>query len=125
MRPVTVQTTTHKREVVGHGNLFIVIGKDYPECFIHVSKADPCTRANAEAIARLVSVALQGGVAPAEVIKQLKGISCHPFPGKPKSIADAVAQCLEAEYGVSTEPLPEREQGLQSMSSSDTQSCMG
>ena len=75
----------------GEGKLF--------EIFNQIGKAGGCVASQSEAIGRLVSLAFRSGVEPEDVIKQLKGISCH-IPvwhqaGKVLSCADAIAKSIE------------------------------
>jgi ribonucleoside-diphosphate reductase alpha chain len=73
------------------GNLF--------EIFNQIGKAGGCAASQSEAIGRLVSLAFRSGVEPEDVVRQLKGISCH-MPvwyreGKILSCSDAVAKAVE------------------------------
>jgi len=73
------------------GNLF--------EIFNQIGKAGGCAASQSEAIGRLVSLALRSGIEPGDVIRQLKGISCHTpvwyREGKILSCSDAVAKAIE------------------------------
>ena len=64
-----------------------------------MGKAGGCAASQSEAIGRLVSLAFRSNIAPEEVIKQLKGISCHEptwhSSGKILSCSDAIAKALE------------------------------
>lgn len=85
------------------GKLYVTINRDEKglfEIFNQMGKAGGCAASQSEAIGRLVSLALRSGVRPAEIIKQLKGISCHrpAWVGngaKILSCADAVAKAIE------------------------------
>ncbi len=88
----------------GCGNLYVTVNEDEEgrpfEVFTQIGKAGGCAASQCEAIGRLTSLALRSGVEPAEVIKQLKGISCHlpVFAGEGEKIlscSDAVAKALE------------------------------
>ena len=48
------------------------------EVFGALGKAGGCDSAQLEAISRLVSLALRSGIDPANVIEQLRGITCCP-----------------------------------------------
>lgn len=64
---------------VGCGNLYVTVNtqNDVPfEIFTHMGKAGACVSAQAEAVARLVSLAHRVGVDPKEIADQLRGISC-------------------------------------------------
>ena len=45
---------------------------------LRMGKAGGCDSAQLEAISRLVSLALRSGIDPANVIEQLRGITCCP-----------------------------------------------
>jgi ribonucleoside-diphosphate reductase alpha chain len=85
------------------GKLYVTINRDDKgifEVFNQMGKAGGCAASQSEALGRLVSLALRSGVQPEEIIKQLKGISCH-LPswggngGKILSCADAVGKAIE------------------------------
>ncbi|MBP2668873.1 MAG: ribonucleoside-diphosphate reductase, adenosylcobalamin-dependent [Deltaproteobacteria bacterium] len=85
------------------GKLYVTINRDEKgifEVFNQMGKAGGCAASQSEAIGRLVSLALRSGVQPENIIKQLKGISCH-LPswggngGKILSCADAVSKAIE------------------------------
>lgn len=87
----------------GCGNLYVTVNEDGGgklfEIFNQIGKAGGCVASQSEAIGRLVSLAFRSGVEPEDVIKQLKGISCH-IPvwhqaGKVLSCADAIAKSIE------------------------------
>ena len=89
----------------GCGNLYVTINKDKDEkpfeVFTNIGKAGGCAASQAEAIGRLISLALRSGIEPQEIVKQLKGISCHSpvwaSNGKITSCSDAIAKAIEAE----------------------------
>lgn len=89
----------------GCGNLYVTINKDQDgrlfEVFTNIGKAGGCAASQAEAIGRLISLALRSGIEPQEIVKQLKGISCHApvwsSNGKITSCSDAIAKAIEAE----------------------------
>ncbi len=89
----------------GCGNLYVTINKDANnnpfEVFTNIGKAGGCAASQAEAIGRLISLALRSGIDPEQIVKQLKGISCYApawtAQGKITSCADAIAKALEAE----------------------------
>jgi ribonucleoside-diphosphate reductase alpha chain len=84
----TIYVTVNEDE---HGHLF--------ELFTHMGKAGGCASSQAEAIGRLVSLALRSNIEPEVIIKQLKGITCHNQTwangGKITSCSDAIAKALE------------------------------
>jgi len=87
----------------GCGNLYVTVNEDEEgslfEIFNQIGKAGGCAASQSEAIGRLVSLAFRSGVEPEDVIRQLKGISCHTpvwyKEGKILSCADAVAKAIE------------------------------
>ena len=68
------------------------------EVFCGMGKAGGCESSQIEAIGRLISLALRSGVAPIQVIRQLKGIRCNkPFGVGKKAVlscADCIAKTL-------------------------------
>lgn len=101
-RPAVVTGYTYKIGT-SYGNLYITINEDekgYPfEIFTHMGKAGGFFAAKAEAISRLVSLALRSGVDIKEVIDQLKGIR-DPSPtwgdeGLVLSLPDAIGKILD------------------------------
>ncbi|MBF0473688.1 MAG: vitamin B12-dependent ribonucleotide reductase [Nitrospirae bacterium] len=101
-RPDVIKGTTHCIKT-GCGNLYVTINANENnspfEIFNHIGKAGGCAASQSEAIGRLLSLALRCDIAVDQVIKQLKGISCHQpswaSVGKISSCADAVAKALE------------------------------
>ncbi|MEW6053770.1 MAG: vitamin B12-dependent ribonucleotide reductase [Nitrospirota bacterium] len=87
----------------GCGNLYVTINEDEEghlfELFTSMGKAGGCAASQSEAIGRLVSLAFRSNIEPDEVIKQLKGISCHSPTwyegGRIMSCSDAIARALE------------------------------
>ena len=87
----------------GCGNLYVTVNEDEDgnpfEIFNQIGKAGGCAASQSEAIGRLVSLAFRSGVTPIEIVRQLKGISCHTpvwyREGKVLSCADAVAKAIE------------------------------
>ncbi|MFN3396245.1 MAG: vitamin B12-dependent ribonucleotide reductase [Thermodesulfovibrionales bacterium] len=94
----------------GCGNIYVTINEDEKghlfELFTSMGKAGGCAASQAEAIGRLVSLAFRSNIDPAEVVKQLKGISCHQQTwsngGKILSCSDAIAKAIE-KYNQKTE----------------------
>jgi ribonucleoside-diphosphate reductase alpha chain len=69
------------------------------EVFTQLGKSGGCTASQAEAVSRLISLALRSGISQEELLYQLKGIRC-PSPtlaegGAILSCADAIAKALE------------------------------
>jgi ribonucleoside-diphosphate reductase alpha chain len=87
----------------GCGNLYVTVNEDKEgnlfEIFNQIGKAGGCAASQSEAIGRLVSLAFRAGIEPADIIRQLKGISCHTpvwyREGKILSCSDAVAKAIE------------------------------
>jgi ribonucleoside-diphosphate reductase alpha chain len=87
----------------GCGNLYVTVNEDEEgklfEIFNQIGKAGGCAASQSEAIGRLASLAFRSGIEPEDIIRQLKGISCH-MPvwyreGKILSCSDAVAKAIE------------------------------
>lgn len=87
----------------GCGKLYVTINHDDEgpfEIFANMGKAGGCVASQAEAIARLVSLAFRCRVPSDEVVRQLKGIRCHRPAWEAGgrqilSCADAVAKAIE------------------------------
>ena len=101
-RPETVKGTTRLMKT-GCGHLYITINEDDRgnlfELFTHMGKAGGCAASQAEAIGRLVSLAFRSNIESEEIIKQLKGISCHSPAwvdgGRISSCSDAISKAVE------------------------------
>jgi ribonucleoside-diphosphate reductase alpha chain len=105
-RPRARQDVIHgstRKIRTGCGNLYVTLNEDEDgnlfEIFNQIGKAGGCAASQSEAIGRLVSLAFRSGVEPEDVVRQLKGISCH-MPvwyreGKILSCSDAVAKAVE------------------------------
>ncbi|MGZ3514835.1 MAG: vitamin B12-dependent ribonucleotide reductase [Thermodesulfobacteriota bacterium] len=87
----------------GCGNLYVTVNEDEEgklfEIFNQIGKAGGCAASQSEAIGRLVSLAFRSGIEPEDIVRQLKGISCHTpvwyREGKILSCSDAVARAIE------------------------------
>ena len=105
-RPDLVYGFTQKVRT-GHGLMYVTIneveGKPF-EVFATIGKSGRSTTAKAEAIGRLVSLALRSGIGVKEIVAQIKGIGGEaPMfqPGKQgqiQSIPDAISWVLENRY---------------------------
>ena len=103
-RPDIVYGFTQKVRT-GLGELYLTVnevnGKPF-EVFATIGRSGRSITAKAEAIGRLVSLALRSGVHVSEIVKQLKGIGGeHPVfqkKGMLLSIPDAVSWVLENRY---------------------------
>ncbi len=110
-RPDVVQGFTQKVQT-GLGGMYLTVnevdGKPF-EVFATIGKSGRSITAKAEAIGRLVSLALRSGVSVRDVVSQIKGIGGeHPvFRGKGLllSIPDAIAWVLENRYLQGTKPV--------------------
>jgi ribonucleoside-diphosphate reductase alpha chain len=112
-RPETIQGIT-RRMRTGHGNMYITINVDEHgqpfEVFATAGKAGSCDSALTDAVARLMSVALRSGVDPEEIVRQLRGITCHPNWDEGQLILsgpDAIAIALDKQLQARA-PSPER-----------------
>ncbi len=103
-RPDVLYGFTQKVQT-GLGTLYLTVnevdGKPF-EVFATIGKSGRSITAKAEAIGRLVSLALRSGIEVEEIVRQLKGIGGeHPVfqkKGLLLSIPDAVAWVLESHY---------------------------
>lgn len=104
-RPDALHSTTYKI-TTGLGRLYITItwfeGKPF-EVFCSIGKSGYSAMADAEAIGRLISLALRSGIEATEIVSQLKGIGgADPAFHNGiliQSIPDAIAQVLEKHTG--------------------------
>ncbi len=100
-RPGALEGRTRKKPT-GCGALYVTINDDENgpfELFAQIGKAGGCAASQAEAIGRLISLALRAGVEPASIVKQLRGVRC-PSPAWEEgklvlSCADAISKALE------------------------------
>jgi ribonucleoside-diphosphate reductase alpha chain len=117
-RPYVTRGSTQRIET-GCGHLYVTINEDERglcEVFTQMGKSGGCTASQAEAVGRLMSLALRSGIEPEAIVKQLKGIRC-PSPlwqpgGMVLSCSDAVAKALERfvkERGVVEQAAPSAE----------------
>ncbi|MFW6192337.1 MAG: LAGLIDADG family homing endonuclease, partial [Gemmatimonadota bacterium] len=120
-RPEALRGYTRKIESP-LGTMYVTINEDMEgrpfEVFVNLGKAGGAAMADAEAIGRLISLALRSGIPLPKVHKQLRGISSDRAVGygddKVLSTPDAVAQVLEqylAEKAGEQQELPIREPG--------------
>ncbi len=104
-RPASLPSVTDKIKT-GFGNLYVTItfknGKPF-EVFSSIGKSGYSTMADAEALGRMISLALRSGVEAEDVITQLKGIGgSEPVfseAGLIQSIPDAIAKVMENHIG--------------------------
>jgi ribonucleoside-diphosphate reductase alpha chain len=104
-RPDTLNSITDKIKT-GFGNLYVTttfFNQKPFEVFASIGKSGYSTMADAEAIGRLISLALRTGVDPKEIVSQIKGIGgsdpVFTEGGLVTSIPDAVAKVLERHFG--------------------------
>ncbi len=103
-RPDVVYGFTQKVQT-GLGIMYVTVnemdGKPF-ELFTTIGKSGRSITAKAEAIGRLVSLALRSGISVLEIVRQIKGIGGeHPIfqkKGLLLSIPDAIASVLENRY---------------------------
>jgi ribonucleoside-diphosphate reductase alpha chain len=101
-RPEKLRGTTHRLETP-LGTMFVNITEDDKnqpfEVFITLGKAGGSAMADAEAMGRLISLALRSGIPIMQVHKQLRGISSDRAvglgPNKVLSVPDAIGIALE------------------------------
>ena len=101
-RPDTLRGTTIRKETP-LGVMFVNITEDEKgapfEVFINLGKAGGSAMADAEAMGRLISLALRSGIPLMEIHRQLRGISSDKAvglgPNKVLSVPDAVGIALE------------------------------
>jgi len=117
-RPEVVYGFTHKVST-GLGTLYLTVnevdGNPF-EVFATIGRSGRSITAKAEAIGRLVSLALRSGIPVGDVVRQLKGIGGeHPVfqkKGLLLSIPDAVAWVLESKYLQGESPNPDNHNSL-------------
>ncbi len=101
-RPETMRGTTIRKDTP-LGTMFVNITEDEKgqpfELFVNLGKAGGSAMADAEAIGRLVSLALRSGIPLMEIHRQLRGISSDRAvglgPNKVLSMPDAIGIALE------------------------------
>lgn len=92
----------------GCGNLYVTINEDEEgrpfEIFTQIGKAGGCVASQCEAMGRMTSLALRSGTEAQEIVKQMRGISCHMSVGfgssRVLSCADAMAQAMDWYLGL-------------------------
>lgn len=96
----TIKGSTEKFKT-GCGNLYVTVNFDefgICEVFTNTGRTGGCP-SQTEATARVISISLRSGVAPMELINQLKGIRCSACIGladlKCLSCPDAIGRALE------------------------------
>ncbi|HMK44352.1 MAG TPA: vitamin B12-dependent ribonucleotide reductase, partial [Dissulfurispiraceae bacterium] len=102
-RPAMIRGGTRLMKT-GCGKLYVTINEDENgrpfEIFTNMGKAGGCASSQAEAIGRLISLGLRSDIETDEIVKQLKGISCHQpswyEEGRVLSCSDAIAKALES-----------------------------
>lgn len=105
-RPAVLRGHTRKIESP-LGSLYVTINEDDQgrpfEAFVALGKAGGAAMADAEAIGRLISLALRSGIPLREIHNQLRGISSDRAvglgPNKVLSTPDAIAQVVERYLG--------------------------
>jgi len=109
-RPERTYGITDKVEMGCGRSLFVTVnsfkhnGEEYPcEVFINIGKSGGCLKALTEALGRIISIALQGGIDIKEITHQLLGIRCPSSKwrkgGLVYSCPDAIGQILDSLNG--------------------------
>ncbi len=101
-RPEVIWGLTRKMPT-GCGTLYVTVNMDEQrhlfEVFTNMGKAGGCSASQAEAISRLISLALRAGIKSEEIVKQIKGIRCPMMTwwkgDKILSCADAIGKAIE------------------------------
>lgn len=90
------------RSPTGCGNLYVTINEDKKglcEVFAQMGKGGGCAASQAEAVGRLISLALRSGIDVESIMEELKGIRCpSPLLGKGGvvlSCPDAIAKAID------------------------------
>ncbi len=116
-RPEMIQGIT-RRMRTGHGNMYITINVDQHgqpfEIFATAGKSGSCDSALTEAVTRLVSLSLRSGIDPEDVVRQLRGITCHPNWDQGTVInsgPDAIAIALDRQLQAREKPAGKMEAG--------------
>jgi ribonucleoside-diphosphate reductase alpha chain len=102
IRPDVLTGTTRKMRSP-LGDIYVTVNEDEEgrpfEVFATLGKAGGAAMADAEALGRMISLALRSGIPIADIAKQLRGISCDRAvgigPNKVLSMPDAIGQVLE------------------------------
>lgn len=99
-RPEILNGSTYKHKTAC-GNLYVIVNKDefddISEVFIQNGKAGGCAASQCESTGRLINYSLKTGGTIGEIVKQLKGITCHQKTPDALSCSDAIARILERE----------------------------
>jgi ribonucleoside-diphosphate reductase alpha chain len=105
-RPRKTQGFT-ERVSTGCGHIYVTVNRDEKgifEVFSTLGKAGGCAEAQLEAISRLISLSLRAGVAPASIVRNLRGIRCPSIAWEEGhailSCPDAIGSVLENEVGI-------------------------
>ncbi|MFQ5689606.1 MAG: vitamin B12-dependent ribonucleotide reductase [Gemmatimonadota bacterium] len=116
------------------GSMYVTINEDDQgrpfEVFVALGKAGGSAMADAEAVGRLISLALRSGISMRDIHRQLRGISSdravglgpHKILSSPDAIAQVLEKYLEEKEGVQ-QSLPIREVGHAKASNGGVQSA--
>ena len=102
-RPDVLKGKTVRMDT-GCGYVYVTVNEDENgqifELFTSMGKGGGCAASQSEAMGRLISLALRSNIEHEQIVKQLKGITCHQQMlgcngGKILSCADSIARALE------------------------------
>ena len=96
-RPDSIQGHT-VRTKCGCGKLYISLNQHpdgYKEVFIWLGKSGGCSMSWCDAVARLITFALNSGTPRDKIVRAMKGVRCPSPYIEILSCADAIAKVLE------------------------------
>lgn len=93
-------TTGHTAKIkTGCGTMYVTVNWDSHgpcEVFVQIGKSGGCRSSFANALSRVISIALRANVPTEYIVKQLRGLQCpEPMLGSCKSCADGIGMAME------------------------------